>query len=315
MKIFVTGVAGYIGGQTAIALNEAGYEVDGVDIKPLPDSVAPFLSHFYQGDFCSGKALDVMVSGEYSAIVHCAGTSLVGPSTSHPQPYWHNNVGKTLAMLDNVVTAEQRPKIVFSSSASVYGDPVMTPCQELDITLPISVYGQSKLAIEWFLNSYATAYGLEFTAFRYFNAAGADQLGRHGQPPGATHIIARILESIRDDTIFTINGRNYDTKDGTCVRDYVHVQDVAEAHVIACQQQLPNCIYNLGSGQGHSNLDIVKIAEQLTGRHVKTVFGEERSGDPPVLVATSDLFQSQSSWKPKFNITDIIETAWKWYQR
>lgn len=315
MKIFVTGIAGYIGGQTAIALNEAGFTVDGVDLKPLPDNIAPFLNHFYQGDFCSGKALDVMISGEYSAVVHCAGTSLVGPSQSHPQPYWHNNIGKTLAMLDNIVTAEHKPRVIFSSSASVYGDPVMTPCQEHDVTLPISVYGKSKLAIEWFLESYANAYELEFTAFRYFNAAGADTLGRHGQAPDATHIIARVLESIRDDTIFTINGRDYDTQDGTCVRDYIHVQDVAAAHVIACQQKLPNYIYNLGTNQGYSNLDIVRIAERITGRNIKLVFGEPRLGDPPTLLANSDLFTLDSQWKPKYNIEKIIETAWQWYKQ
>ena len=313
-NIIVTGVSGYIGGQTAIALHEAGHNVFGIDLQPLPKHLESFVTQFYQTDFCSGRGLDLMSNSGIDAVVHCAGTSLVGPSKANPQEYFHNNVGKTLAMLDSLIELEQRPRVIFSSSASVYGDPVMTPCEEIDPVAPISPYGQSKLMIEWFLESYAVAYGLDFVAFRYFNAAGADAQGRHGQESGATHIVARALESVINGTEFICNGNEYDTEDGTCVRDYVHVSDIANAHVIAVDTAVPPGTYNLGNSSGHSNLTVIKEVESVTGKTVNLKFGPVREGDPATLTANSNKFSNATGWQAQYTLTDIVTHAWDWYQ-
>jgi UDP-glucose 4-epimerase len=313
-NIIVTGVSGYIGGQTAIALHEAGHNVFGIDLQPLPKHLESFVTQFYQTDFCSGRGLDLMSNSGIDAVVHCAGTSLVGPSKANPQEYFHNNVGKTLAMLDSLIELEQRPRVIFSSSASVYGDPVMTPCEEIDPVAPISPYGQSKLMIEWFLESYAVAYGLDFVAFRYFNAAGADAQGRHGQESGATHIVARALESVINGTEFICNGNEYDTEDGTCVRDYVHVSDIANAHVIAVDTAVPPGTYNLGNSSGHSNLTVIKEVESVTGKTVNLSFGPVREGDPATLTANSNKFSNATGWQAQYTLTDIVTHAWDWYQ-
>ena len=313
-NIIVTGVSGYIGGQTAIALHEAGHNVFGIDLQPLPKHLESFVTQFYQTDFCSGRGLDLMSNSGIDAVVHCAGTSLVGPSKANPQEYFHNNVGKTLAMLDSLIELEQRPRVIFSSSASVYGDPVMTPCEEIDPVAPISPYGQSKLMIEWFLESYAVAYGLDFVAFRYFNAAGADAQGRHGQESGATHIVARALESVINGTEFICNGNEYDTEDGTCVRDYVHVSDIANAHVIAVDTAVPPGTYNLGNSSGHSNLTVIKEVESVTGKTVNLKFGPVREGDPATLTANSNKFSNATGWQAQYTLTDIVAHAWDWYQ-
>lgn len=314
-NVVVTGVAGYIGGQTAIELHEAGHRVFGIDLRPLPKHLEPFVDQFYQTDFCSGRGLDIMSNTGIDAVVHCAGTSLVGPSTTNPQEYFHNNVGKTLAMLDSFLELEKRPRVIFSSSASVYGNPVMTPCEELDPVAPISPYGQSKLMVEWFLESYALAYGLDFVSFRYFNAAGADAEGRHGQEPGATHIIARALESIINKTNFVCNGNEYDTEDGTCVRDYVHVSDIARAHAMAVDTAVPTGTYNLGNSVGYSNLSVIKEVEAVTGSKVDLSFGPAREGDPATLTANSNKFMTQTEWKPMYTLNDIVAHAWYWYSK
>ena len=314
-NIVVTGVSGYIGGQTAITLKEAGHNVFGIDLRPLPKHLEPFVAQFYQTDVCSGRGLDIMANTGIDAVVHCAGTSLVGPSKINPQEYFHNNVGKTLAMLDSFLELEKRPRVIFSSSASVYGNPVMTPCEEIDPVAPISPYGQSKLMIEWFLESYAQAYGLDFVAFRYFNAAGADPEGRHGQEPGATHIVARALESLINSTEFTCNGNEYDTKDGTCVRDYVHVDDIASAHAVAVDIAVPPGIYNLGNSLGYSNLDVVKTVEEISGKTVNLKFGPARDGDPATLTANGVKFSDTTGWRPKYDLTNIITHAWSWHNK
>jgi len=314
-NVVVTGVSGYIGGQTAIELHEAGHRVFGIDLMPLPKHLEPFVDQFYQTDFCSGRGLDVMSNSGIDAVIHCAGTSLVGPSKISPQEYFHNNVGKSLAMLDSFLGLEKRPRIIFSSSASVYGNPVMTPCEELDPLAPISPYGQSKLMIEWFLESYALAYGLDFVTFRYFNAAGADAAGRHGQEPGSTHIIARALESIINKTNFVCNGNEYDTEDGTCVRDYVHVSDIAQAHAMAVDVAVPPGTYNLGNSVGYSNLSVIKEVESVTGSKINLSFGPAREGDPATLTANSDKFSSITGWQSKYNLHDIIAHAWHWYSK
>jgi UDP-glucose 4-epimerase len=168
------------------------------------------------------------------------------------------------------------------------------------------------MMVEQILAAYNRAYGLDYVAFRYFNACGADPQGRHGQEPGATHIVARVLESIRDDQEFVLNGNNYDTPDGTCVRDYVHVADIAQAHVLALCKTIPSGVYNLGASTGTSNQQIIDAAEQITSKKVKITVGPAREGDPGVLVADADKFNKLVNWR-RYSLNDVIQHAWKWY--
>jgi UDP-glucose 4-epimerase len=315
--VLVTGAAGYIGGETVLRLKDQGHTVIGVDIRPAPGHLRHSADRFFQEDFSSRLGLDIIAKFSPDVIVHCAGSSLVGPSIGNPRQYYHNNFCKTKTLVDYLLDHAQRklPRIVFSSSAAVYGEPVMTPCREEDPALPISPYGESKLMIEMMLNSYHRAYNLESVSFRYFNACGADSLNRHGQEPGATHIIARVLESIRNDQDFVLFGDSYATADGSCVRDYVHVEDIANAHVAAVENQVPTGAYNLGTNQGISNLEIVAMAEKITGRRVKLMHGPNRVGDPAVLTASAEKFQAAGAWQARFTLEDMIAHAWKWYTR
>ncbi len=212
-------------------------------------------------------------------------------------------------------SALPRTRLIFSSSAAVYGEPIMNPCHEVDPKEPVSPYGESKLMIEQILESYHRAYGLDYVAFRYFNACGADSQGRHGQEPGATHIIARVLESIRDGQEFVLNGIDYPTPDGTCVRDYVHVEDIARAHVLALDRRVEPGVYNLGTSQGISNREIIDTAQQVTGSAVVIRVGDRRPGDPPMLTAGADKFNRYTTEWRKYNLDDIIGHAWAWYKQ
>ena len=315
MNVIVTGVAGYIGGQIALQLKGAGHTVVGIDRRPLQKHQVGQLDNFLQADFDSDIAYKKLLETQPDAIVHCAGTSLVGPSIKKPSDYYGNNVAKTMNLLNFIVQALPKIRFIFSSSAAVYGEPIMPPCHEVDPTEPVSPYGESKLMVEMMLESYHKAYNLDYVAFRYFNACGADMQARHGQEPGATHIIARVLESLRDDTPFTLYGTDYATEDGTCVRDYVHVQDIADAHVSALYDNLAPGVYNLGTNKGTSNAEIMKAAIRITGRQLKVVVGDKREGDPAVLTASADKFgQVYKDWQ-KYTLDDMITHAWKWYVR
>ena len=312
-KIIVTGAAGYIGGQVSIALRDAGYQVIGIDLSPAPAHLVTQFTRFHQTDFASDSALQTILEHRPDAIIHCAGTSLVGPSIDNPQEYYNNNVVKTLKLLDLVVNKLSDTRFIFSSSAAVYGVPFITPCHEIDPCDPISPYGETKLIIEQAMASYSRAYGLNYIAFRYFNACGADSSRRHGQAPGATHIIAKVLESIKDNTEFTLNGTDYQTRDGTCIRDYIHVEDIARAHVLALDNKIPVGVYNLGSNTGVTNKEIINASESITSKKVNLVTGPARPGDPPVLTAEPAKFiQVAGEWK-KYTLTDTIQHAWNWY--
>lgn len=315
MRVVVTGGAGYIGGQSVLQLLDAGHSVFAIDRSlehnPLRDCGAKWLI----GDFSGKVSLDAIRRFEPDAVIHCAGTSLVGPSMLNPSEYYNNNFEKTKTLCDFLLTLPHRPRIIFSSSAATYGNPVMTPCQEVDPTEPISPYGESKLMVDWLLRSYNRAYGLDYVSFRYFNACGADSGARHGQRPGATHIIARVLESIRDGAHFTLNGTDYATADGTCVRDYIHVEDLAAAHILACDPATPVGLYNLGTNRGHSNREIVAMAEQVTGQRVDLDVGGIRPGDPATLTADASKFMKATAWRPKWDLEHMVRHAWAWYTR
>jgi len=315
MNIVVTGAAGFIGGEIMLKLKDAGHRVMGVDFTPLPDHLQGVPDYFLFRDFADQDSTAEMHKWQPDAIIHCAGTSLVGPSLANPGIYYNNNVVKTLILLGNVNTFMPGCRVIFSSSAAVYGQPIMTPCHEVDPREPISPYGESKMMIEQVLESYHRAYKLDYVAFRYFNACGADSQARHGQAPGATHVIARLLEAIRDDLVFTVNGNNYNTDDGTCVRDYVHVEDIAEAHIRALDRDIPAGVYNLGNSTGTSVMQILAACNAITGRTPVVGFGPRRQGDPDTLTASSDKFDRVAPGWRKYDLDHMIQHAWKWYVR
>ena len=314
INVIVTGVAGYIGGQIALRLKDAGYTVYGIDRRESPKHLLGVCDGFLYQDFASDVALSWIIQKQPKAIIHCAGTSLVGPSVKDPSEYYNNNVVKTLRLLDIVKNSLPKCKFIFSSSAATYGEPVMNPIHEVDPKEPVSPYGESKLMIDMMLESYHKAYGLEYVSFRYFNACGADPQGRHGQEPGATHLIAKLLEATRDDGQFRIYGDDYPTDDGTCVRDYVHVDDVAQAHVLALYMRVPPGVYNLGSNQGTSVKQVMDRARTIIGKMPYIGVEARREGDPPVLVASADKYDA-IGWRKNYTLDDMIQHSWNWYNR
>ena len=313
--ILVTGASGYIGGETMLRLKDLGYTVIGVDLRTPPLQLLGVPDRFYQEDFASKFGIELLDKFCPDAVVHCAGTSLVGPSLSAPNKYYDNNFVKTKIFLDAMISRGLQSRFIFSSSAAVYGEPVMVPCREEDPMLPISPYGESKVMVEMMLAAYSKAYNLDYIAFRYFNACGADSQGRHGQESGATHIIARVLESICHKSEFVLFGKDYPTDDGTCVRDYIHVEDLADAHIAAINPGIPSGVYNLGNSQGISNMQIILKAEEITNKRVNIVHGPNRPGDPAVLTASADRFHAICDWRPKYDINAMISHAWHWYNR
>jgi UDP-glucose 4-epimerase len=308
--IFVTGATGYIGSHVCKALKESGYTVVGLD-RVAREHTIKYMDEFYQADYHSDTCIKALAHHEPDAVVHLAGTSLVGPSMADPAEYYTNNVAKTAAFLDVLRWLERMPVVVFSSSAAVYGNPATELIYENTSYNPLSPYGQTKAMIEIMLVDYCRAYGLKSASLRYFNACGADANGELGQAPGATHIIAQLLESVRDGKEFTLYG------DGTHVRDYVHVTDLANAHVMAVQYLLSNmqeCVaLNLGSEKGFSNQEIVDAVASRVGP-VQIAKAGSRPGDPARLVAGILQAKTTLGWSPDHSALDtIIDTAWKWY--
>jgi UDP-glucose 4-epimerase len=315
MIIAITGASGYIGGQIALLANDAGHRVIGIDRQPCPQHLKSVYNAFVHSDFDTDLVQTELCNLMPAAIVHCAGTSLVGPSITHPMSYYGNNVAKTINLLNFVVQKLPNARFIFSSSAAVYGEPRIVPCNEHDVKIPVSPYGDSKLMIETVLQSYHTAYKLDYVAFRYFNACGADSLGRHGQEPNATHIISRVLESIINQVPFLLNGNKYPTPDGTCIRDYVHVEDIARAHLISLENRVPAGIYNLGAGKGISNLEIINMCQKITNMPVNVIVGQNRDGDPPELTASTERFEKYSKVWQLYSLRDMIQHAWLWYNK
>lgn len=320
--IIVTGGCGYIGSHVARAFKyaDANNRVFVID-RVKRDHTLVGLDGWFISDFADDDSIATIVDLNPDVIVHCAGTSLVGPSMKDPGEYYDNNIAKTIKLLNVLKDLEKMPLFMFSSSASVYGEPTSLPIPETANKSPISPYGSTKLITEMMLEDY-TAYGLDSVVFRYFNAAGAmPATADLGQEPKATHIVARVLESSIAGHAFTINGGHYLTDDGTCVRDYVHVWDIALAHVLAANKLLSknpnsvaNCyIYNLGTNNGISNLQIVDYVKSKYGlAHVN--FGPERFGDPAKLIADASKAATELNWKPKYStLEEIVDSAYKWY--
>jgi UDP-glucose 4-epimerase len=318
MRVLVTGGAGYIGSVVVEQLLSHGHEVIAYDNlgKGHRAAVAPE-AEFVVGDLLDQDALtSILKNGRVEAVVHMAADSLVGESVEQPAKYYRNNVVAGLSLLDAMRAAEVG-RLVFSSTAAVYGDPIRQPISEEDLTNPTNPYGATKLAFEKALTSYAGAYGLRYASLRYFNAAGAtERCGEWHDPE--THLVPIVLQAaagMRAEV--QIYGDDYPTRDGTCVRDYIHVIDLAQAHVLALGiLGERSAIYNLGcGGDGYSVSELIEIAQEVTGKEIPTRMGPRRAGDPAVLVASSAKIKEELGWSPAFqDLRKIIGSAWKWLQ-
>jgi UDP-glucose-4-epimerase GalE len=315
-RILVTGGAGYIGSHTAHALAEHGYTPIIYDNLCTGDKRLAAGFEFIHGDIADAAKLGRIFSS-VDAVMHFAAHAYVGESVVNPQKYFHNNLVRGSHFLDGVLRSHVR-KFVFSSSCAIYGVPETVPITEDSPKKPINPYGATKLAFEHALEAYNCAYGLRFAALRYFNAAGADPQGRVGEVHDPeTHLIPSALEAIqgRRDAV-EILGDDYPTPDGTCIRDYVHVSDLAEAHVLALNYlgDHESLAANLASGRGHSVKEVLATIEQVCGKKVTVRISPRRPGDPPVLLADPAKAKEILGWEPKYSLEDMISTAWQWVQ-
>ena len=318
MRLLVTGGAGYIGSICVEELLRKGHEVVVIDNLQeghreavLPDAI------FYEGNFGDPELLQKIFQAHMiDGVIHFAAETTIEFSMSDPGIYFHNNLVNSITLLD-VMREFDCKQMIFSSTAATFGEPQYTPVDEKHPQEPINAYGESKLMFEKVLDWYHRAYGLKFNAFRYFNAAGAsERLGEAHKHE--SHLIPVIIQTVlgqRDR--LEIYGDDYSTKDGTCVRDYIHVVDLAEAHIKALENldRNPNGKYNLGNGAGYSNLDVLRMVEKVTGREVSFEYAPRRVGDPAVLVASSVLARKELGWEPRFGeLAVIVDSAWQWHR-
>ena len=321
MAILVLGGAGYIGSHTALELVKAGNEVVIADNlvtgyrKAIPEG-----AKFYEGDLRDSDFLDNLFHQEkIDAVIHFAAYSLVGESVTNPLKYYDNNLYGTKVLLEAMVK-NNVGKIVFSSTAATYGEPENIPILESDRTYPTNPYGETKLAMEKMFKWTAEAHGLRYVSLRYFNACGADESGTIGEAHNPeSHLIPLILQvpNGKRETI-SIYGTDYDTPDGTCIRDYIHVTDLAQAHILAVQY-LNNGgesdIFNLGNGVGYSVREVIETARKVTGHPIPATETSRRAGDPARLVASSEKAKSVLGWKPVHDsLEEIIASAWNWHK-
>ncbi|MER3399207.1 MAG: UDP-glucose 4-epimerase GalE [Chloroflexota bacterium] len=316
MKVLVIGGAGYVGSVAAEALLSAGHQVVIYDnLSRGHAAAAPPGAELIVADLAdTARLARVLARGRFDAVMHFAALSLVAESVREPARYFHQNVGLTLQLLQLMLGAGVR-RFVFSSSAAVYGEPRTVPIAEDHPTVPTSPYGQTKLMVEEALGWLGRLAGLRFASLRYFNAAGAtDRLGEDHRPE--THLIPSLLEVAAGKRPFVeVYGRDYPTPDGTCIRDFVHVADIADAHLKALERLdwEEQIICNLGSGSGYSVLEVTEAARRVTGRPVAVKFGPRRPGDPAVLVASRSRAEQAIGWRPKYdNLELIIGSAWEW---
>lgn len=323
MNVLVTGGAGYIGSHVVLELIKCGYRVTVLDnLSRGHREVAGVLdARFVWGDIADRELVgDIIKSDRIEAVLHFAAHSLVGESMASPELYYENNVVRALALLDTVREAGV-PYFVFSSTAAVYGEPSEIPIREENPLIPTNTYGATKLAFEGALRWYSQAHGLRYVSLRYFNAAGAAAegiLGEDHRPE--THLIPLVLQTaLGERPDITIFGTDYPTPDGTCIRDYIHVTDLAAAHVLALEalkKGHPGGAFNLGNGQGFSVREVIEAARRVTGREIPVKEGPRRPGDPAVLVASSDKARHELGWNPElYDLETIIGTAWEWHRR
>ncbi len=319
-KVLVTGGAGYIGSVTAYHLTRHGYEAVIVDdlsrghehnIRGLPFHKL----HLSE----TGPLADVLSGENVDAVIHFAANSMVGESTKKPELYFLNNAGGSASLLSAMIQAGVK-RLVFSSTAAVYGTPKVVPIPEDLPFAPVNPYGESKVLVEKMLRWMDECDGLRSIALRYFNACGSDPesgLGEEHEPE--THLIPLLIRAVVTGQPITIFGGDYETPDGTCIRDYIHVTDLAEAHVVAIEKLLAgggSDVFNVGTGAGRSVLEVMRAVEQVTGEKVPHRIGARRAGDPPALVANSDKLKRTLGWKPKFpELEDIVKTAWQFEKK
>lgn len=312
MRLLVTGGAGYVGSVNARILLENGHEVTIVDdLSTGNRDAVPTGTTFVEGRIAD-VAAEVLAAQPYDGVLHFAARSLVGESVADPAAYWHGNVGQSLALLD-AMRATGTPRLVFSSTAATYGEPEAVPIVETAPTRPTNPYGASKLAIDMAIASYCHAYGLAAVSLRYFNVAGAyDGFGENREIE--THLIPLVLQTAlgrrADIAVF---GSDYPTDDGTAVRDYIHVADLAAAHGLALTHATPgrHAVYNLGSGRGYSVRQVIDVCREVTGLDIPERLADRRAGDPAVLVASSDRAIADLGWNPtRTDLTRIVSDAW-----
>lgn len=316
--IAITGGCGYVGSHIAASIKQ------NTDYKTLLiDNRAELLPHTHvyadsviHDDYAGDRTLNAIRSVKPVAIVHCAASSLVGPSQLEPARYYEENVVKLTRFLNFLRTMEHK-NVVFSSSSSVYGDgDGISPFVERDTYRPMSVYGKTKMMGEILLHDYYTAYGINSVSFRYFNAVGALESATIGQEPGATHLVAKIMESILNNTSLEIYGDDWPTYDKTCIRDYVHVSDIADAHVKGIEWLLNNQgahVYNIGSSRGASVREVISAVERVTGHAVNTTVTKRRVGDPAWLVANVSKIRQDLGWSATKSLEQIVADAYRWY--
>lgn len=321
MKILVTGGAGYIGSHTARQLVKHNYDVVVYDnLSTGHITAVPKEAAFVRGDIRDRELMvETLKKHNINAVVHFAAASLVGESMQNPSKYYHNNVAATLALLDAMCECGV-DKIVFSSTAAAYGQPDTWPITEDMPGAPTNVYGRTKLVIEGMLADFEAAYGLKYVSLRYFNAAGAVEGGYIGEDHNPeTHLIPLILKTAQGlRPSIGIYGTDYPTPDGTCIRDYIHVLDLADAHILALKHLIAggtSRIYNLGSEQGFSVRQVIAKAKEITGVDFSVTEEGRRPGDPAVLVASSAKIKKELGWRPALsNLDTIIESAWRWHK-
>jgi UDP-glucose-4-epimerase GalE len=311
--VLVTGYSGYIGSQICKELKSQGYGVVGVD-RVVPGD-AKYVDFQYEWDYSDIRTFHAITRHEIKTVIHTAATSLVGPSVKDPDTYYTNNVDHLHTFL-NICRDGGIQRIVYSSSAATYGDGYEVFKEDI-VNNPISPYGRSKMIGEWFIEDYCRAYGMTGVALRYFNVCGADPEAESGQRGKPSHIIAvSMIRAIKGESII-INGDDYDTEDGTCERDYIHVVDVARANVLAVSAPIDNFVaVNIGSGVGYSNLNIVEAINTYTKYELNYSFGPSRPGDPARLVCDNAQAFSILGWEPEnSDLENIIKTAEVWHER
>jgi len=321
-RVLVTGGAGYVGSHVVRCLIEDAREVVVLDDLSAGHRAAVSGATLVEADYGDTAALDRVLDGAgISSVVHMAGSCLVGESMADPGLYFRNNVAKTVALLD-AVKRHGVLALVFSSSAAVYGEPTEVPIREEHATVPSNPYGETKLAVERMLAWHHRAHGLRYAALRYFNAAGAHPSGDIGEDHGGreSHLIPRLIRSaMRGSPTTPIMGEDYPTSDGTCVRDYVHVSDLARAHRLALHAMERGALdagsFNLGNGEGFSVREVVTTVGRVAGSPPPTERAPRRAGDPPILVASSERARRRLGWEPEYrSLEEIVATAWRWHR-
>lgn len=320
MTVLVLGGAGYIGSHTVYELIDKGEDVVIIDnLETGHIEAVHEKARFYQGDIRDRAFLDSVFEKEHiDAVIHFAANSLVGESMTNPLKYYDNNLCGTKVLLEAMVSHDIK-KIVFSSTAATYGEPESVPILETDRTEPTNAYGETKLSMEKMFKWCDRAYGLKYVSLRYFNACGAHVSGKIGEAhKPETHLIPLILQvPLGQREAISVFGDDYDTKDGTCVRDYIHVTDLAQAHILAVKYLMEgneSNIFNLGNGVGFTVKEVIETAKTATGKDIKAVMDERRAGDPAQLIASSEKARTILGWKPEHaDLTEIISSAWKWH--